>query len=115
MLGELDVHFIISYSITYTRSRLHTVPLIGEHQAMKLRIPIFIAFGLTRPGIEPKSTDSVADALSTNSPLYETVPKMFLLVSTGAGIKSCLAVIVCLTLKVGLTMISINTYCRAIV
>ena len=37
---------------------------------------------------------------------------MFLLVSTGAGIKSCLAVIVCLTLKVGLTMSSINTVVR---
>ena len=28
-------------------------------------VPIFIVFGLTRPGIEPESTVSVADALST--------------------------------------------------
>ena len=28
-------------------------------------MPIFIVFGLTRPGIEPKSTVLVADALST--------------------------------------------------
>ena len=28
-------------------------------------MPIFIVFGLTRPGIEPVSTVSVADALST--------------------------------------------------
>ena len=30
-------------------------------------MPIFIVFGLTRPEIEPKSTASVADALSTRS------------------------------------------------
>ena len=28
-------------------------------------MPIFIVFGLTRPGIEPESTASVADPLST--------------------------------------------------
>ena len=28
-------------------------------------MPIFIVFGLTRPGIEPMSTASVADGLST--------------------------------------------------
>ena len=28
-------------------------------------MPIFIVFGLTGPGIEPESTASVADALST--------------------------------------------------
>ena len=39
--------------------------LIAERQAGKLWIPIFIVFGLTRPGIEPESTASVADALST--------------------------------------------------
>ena len=44
---------------------LHTVPLIAERQAGKLWIPIFIVFGLTRPGIEPESTASVEDALST--------------------------------------------------
>ena len=51
--------------VYHTRRRLHTVPLIAEHQAGKLWIPIFIVFGLTRPGIEPESTTSVADALST--------------------------------------------------
>ena len=52
-------------SVYHTRWRLHTVPLIAERQAGKLRIPIFIVFGLTRPGIEPESTASVADALFT--------------------------------------------------
>ena len=51
--------------VYHTRRRLHTVPLIAERQAGKLWIPIFIVFGLTRPGIEPESTVSVADALST--------------------------------------------------
>ena len=44
-------------------SRYFTV--ITERQAGKLWIPIFIVFGLTRPGIEPKSIVSEADALST--------------------------------------------------
>ena len=35
-----------------TPCRLHTVPLISERQAKKLEIPVFIVFGLTRPGIE---------------------------------------------------------------
>ena len=52
-----------------TRRRLHTVPLIAERQAGKLWIPIFIVFGLTRPGIELKSTASVADALSPGPPI----------------------------------------------
>ena len=51
--------------VYHTRRRLHTVPLIAERQAGKLWIPLFIVFGLTRPGIEPESTASVADALST--------------------------------------------------
>ena len=51
--------------VYHTWWRLHTVPLIAERQTGKLRIPIFIVFGLTRPGIEPKSTVSVADAQST--------------------------------------------------
>ena len=38
--------------------------LIAQRQAGKLRIPIFIVFGLTRPEIEPESTAPVADALS---------------------------------------------------
>ena len=51
--------------VYHTRRRLHTVPLIAERQAGKLWIPIFIVFGLTRLGIEPESTASVADTLST--------------------------------------------------
>ena len=52
-------------SVYHTRWRLHSVPLIAERQARKLWIPIFIVFGLTRPGIELVSTASVADVLST--------------------------------------------------
>ena len=37
---------------------------IAERQARKLRIPIFIVFGLTRPGIESWCTVSAADALT---------------------------------------------------
>ena len=59
-------------SVYHTRWRLHTVPLIAERQAGKLCIPIFIVFGLTRPGIEPVSTASVADALSTR-PLISSI------------------------------------------
>ena len=51
--------------IYHTRRRLHTVPLIAERYAGKLRIPMFIVFGLTRPEIKPASTALVADALST--------------------------------------------------
>ena len=51
--------------VYYTRQMLHIVPLIAERQAGKLGIPIFIVFGLTRPGIESQSTASIADALST--------------------------------------------------
>ena len=29
-------------------------------------MPVFVVFGLTKPGIEPVSTASVADALSTD-------------------------------------------------
>ena len=48
-----------------TRWRLHTVPLIAERQASKLRIPILIVLGLARPRIELASTALVVDALST--------------------------------------------------
>ena len=51
--------------VYHTRWRLYTVPLIADHQAGKLWIPIFVEFGLTRSGIEPVGTVSVADALST--------------------------------------------------
>ena len=37
---------------------------IVERQAGKLWIPSFIVFGLTRPGIEPRLSVSVAEALS---------------------------------------------------
>ena len=39
--------------VDHTRYRLYTVPLIAERKAGKLKIPILIVFGLTRPGIEP--------------------------------------------------------------
>ena len=39
--------------VYHAQWKLHTVPAIAERQARKLRIPIFIVFGLTRPGIEP--------------------------------------------------------------
>ena len=51
--------------VYHTRWRLHAVPLIAERQASKVWIPIFKVFGLTRPGNEPKSTVSAANALST--------------------------------------------------
>ena len=51
--------------VYHTRRRLHTLPLIAERQAEKLRIPIFIVFGLTRPGIEPESTSSRRSIHST--------------------------------------------------
>ena len=44
---------------------LYTLRLIAERKSEKVLIPIFIVFGLTRPGIEPKFTASIADALST--------------------------------------------------
>ena len=59
--------------VYHTRWRLHTVPLIAERQAGKLWIPIFIVFDLTRPGIKPESTVSIADALSTR-PLIGSIP-----------------------------------------
>ena len=53
-------------SVYHSRRRLHTVSLIAYRQAVQqLRISIFTVFGLTRPGIEPESTASVPDALST--------------------------------------------------
>ena len=51
--------------VYHKRRRLYTVPFNAERQAGKLWIPIFIVFGMTRLGIEPESTASVADALST--------------------------------------------------
>ena len=51
--------------VYHTWRRPQTVPLFAERQAGKLLIPIFIVFGLTRPGIEPDFTVSVADTLST--------------------------------------------------
>ena len=48
-----------------TRWKLQTIPFIAGRQARKLTIPIFVVFGLTRSGIKPWSTFSVADALST--------------------------------------------------
>ena len=65
--------------VYHSRRRLHTFPLIAERQAGKLRIPIFIVFGMTRPGIEPKSTASVADALTTRPLIgYSTTDRLSL-------------------------------------
>ena len=61
-------------SITHGRV-YHTLPLIGAYQAAKLRVPVFIVFGLTRPGIEPEFTISVADALSAR-PLISKCSEM---------------------------------------
>ena len=55
--------------VYHTRWRLHTVPCNAERQAGKLWKPIFIVFGLIRPGIRPESTVSVADAPFTR-PLF---------------------------------------------
>ena len=49
--------------VEHTRRRIHSIPLIAERQTGKQSIPIFVVFGLTRPGIEPQSTASVAHAL----------------------------------------------------
>ena len=51
--------------VYHTRWRLHTVPVIAERQAGKLWILNFAVFGLIRPEMEPGSTASEADALST--------------------------------------------------
>ena len=45
-----------SCHLSTTHSGGFTLSLFNaEHQAGKLRIPIFLVFGLTRPGIEPES------------------------------------------------------------
>ena len=49
--------------VYHTRWRLRTVSFFAERQARKLWIPIFIIFGLTRSGIEPESTISIADTI----------------------------------------------------
>ena len=61
--------------VYHIRWRLQTVPFIAVRQAGKLWTPIFIVFGLTRPGIEPESTVSVADILSTR-PLIGRMTRM---------------------------------------
>ena len=51
--------------------------LIAERQAGKLWIPIFIDFDFTRPGIEPESIVSIADALCTR-PLIDALVRFIL-------------------------------------
>ena len=51
--------------VYHTRRRLLTVPFIAERQAGSCEYQFFIVFDLTRRGIEPESTASVADILST--------------------------------------------------
>ena len=58
--------------VYHTWWRLLTVSFFSERQAGKLLIPIFIVFGLTRSGIEPEFTVSVADALSTRTLKFYT-------------------------------------------
>ena len=53
--------------------RLHLVPFNADRPVGKLWIPVFIVFGLTRPGIEPGYTASVADARPTHQ--YGTTPE----------------------------------------
>ena len=48
--------------VYHTRRRFYTIPLNAELQKRKLKLPIFMIFGLTRQGIEPWSTVSLADA-----------------------------------------------------
>ena len=62
----------------HIRWRLHPDSLIAERQAEKLGILTFIVFGLTQPGIEPKSTVSVVVALSTR-PLIGLVEEVWIL------------------------------------
>ena len=40
-----------------------------------MKINLFVVFGLTRPGLEPESTVSVADALSSWSLIKEKSPE----------------------------------------
>ena len=58
-MGDLSVFesiCLLPTCLYYTRWKLHTVPLFAERQAGKLWKPISVAFGVTRPGIEPKFT-----------------------------------------------------------
>ena len=50
-------------NVYHKRWRLHTVPHTAERHAGKLWISISAVFGLTRPGIKPVSTVSIADTL----------------------------------------------------
>ena len=60
-------------SVYHTRWRLHAVSLIAERQERKQWKPIFIVFSLTRSGIKPEFTASVADALSTTDQKHYNV------------------------------------------
>ena len=65
-------------SVFHTQWKLHIVSLITERQAGKLRISIFIVSGLTRLGIEPEHTVSVADILSTRTLIgYNSVLRIY--------------------------------------
>ena len=77
--------------VYHTWWRLYTVPLIAERQAGKLRIPIFIVFGLTRPEIESVSTVSVADALSTRPLIGKTIYRRHLGAKPSANVPNCFA------------------------
>ena len=52
-------------------------------------MPIFIVFGLTRPVIEPESTASVADALSTRPLIGYRKSSAYLPKGQGKKAKQC--------------------------
>ena len=55
-------------SLLYTVAEAsHRLFLLLKRQAGKLCLPIFMVFGLIRPGIEHESTVSEANGLSTQS------------------------------------------------
>ena len=65
-------HLFITHSVGFIQSIF-----IGEHQARKLLISIFIVFDWNQLEIKPEPTISVADALSIRSPIYHRCNNMF--------------------------------------
>ena len=71
-------------SASHTPWRLHTVPFNAERRAGKLRKPIFIAFGLTPPGIEPvyrfSSRQSIYSSTGRFGPHKKTILQYHLVI-----------------------------------
>ena len=67
----------LSTCLHQTVEALHC-PCGAERHIGKLSIPTFIVFGLTRPGIEPEFTVSVADALFTRPLIGQTLLNFWL-------------------------------------